>query len=56
MLAGGSEKCFTGFLAKVKGLAGHDIFLLNIGSQDLNFNNGVITIQFLHTVFPLREE
>lgn len=52
----GSEKCFTGLLAKVKGLAGHDIFLLNIGSQDLNFNAGVIMIQFLHTVFPLREE
>lgn len=50
----GSEKCFTRLLAKVKGLAGHDVFLFNIDSQDLNFNTGVIMIQFLHSVSPQR--
>lgn len=53
----GSEKWLSiRLLAKVKGQAGSDVFLHNIGFQDLNFNPGVAMFQFLYTVFPLRED
>lgn len=58
MLAEVNRKmCVIRLLAKVKGQERRsDVFLYQVGPQDVNFNISVVMLQFLYLVLSLREE